>query len=244
MKDVYENATYGERIAGIYDDLFEEYEEAAVSTLSELARGGSALELGIGTGRIALPLVERGIAVSGIDASPSMVAKMRAKPGGAGVQVAEGNFADAGVEGSFSLIYVVFNTFFALPSQEEQVRCFRNVAARLAPGGAFLIEAFVPDVTRFSGNQTVRAVSNNTERTQLEISIHDPVKQRVNSQHVFLMEGGVKLYPVRIRYAWPSELDLMARLAGLRLRQRWAGWRREPFDARSDKHVSVYELDS
>lgn len=241
MTNEYTNATYGERVAEIYDDWYSDYDEAAVELLAELARGGRALELGIGTGRVALPLARTGIEVHGIDASPAMVAKLRAKPGGDRVPVTIGDFAEVGVGGEFKLVYVVFNTIFALASQEEQVRCFRNVAARLAPGGAFLLEAFVPDVTRFTGGQVNRATVVTADRVELDVSRHDPVEQRVVGQTVRITDGAVRLYPVQLRYAWASELDLMARLAGLRLRHRWGGWRREPFTAESTKHVSVYE---
>jgi len=241
VKD-YDLSTYGDRIAGVYDDwvagLVET--EAAVALLAELAGQGPALELGIGTGRIALPLAQRGIPVHGIDASAAMVARLREKPGGADIAVTLGDFADVRVDGSFSLVYVVFNTLFGLLGQEDQVRCFRNVAARLAPNGVFVLEAFVPDPTRFNRGQRTEIRQAQTGRLVLDASQHDPVNQRVTSQHVVIQEAGIKLYPVQIRYAWPSELDLMARLAGLRLRDRWGGWRREPFTAASAGHISVY----
>jgi SAM-dependent methyltransferase len=218
-----------------------EYDEAMIATLAELARAGRALELGIGTGRIALPLAARGVEVHGIDASPAMVARMRIKPGGAEIPVAMGDFADVGVEGAFSLVYVVFNTFFGLLSQEEQVRCFENVARHLAADGVFVIEAFVPDMTRFARGQCLNAARVETDAVLLDASRHDPLTQRVVSQQILITESGTRLFPVQIRYAWPAELDLMARLAGLRLRHRWAGWQREPFTAASGKHVSVYE---
>jgi hypothetical protein len=159
------------------------------------------------------------------------------------VPVTFGDFADVAVDGTFALIYVVFNTFFALLTQADQVRCFRNIAARLNTGGAFLIEAFVPDLTLFdkSSGTINKATRVTDDRVQLDVSQHDAVTQHVISQKVVLMDGQVRLYPIQIRYAWPAELDLMAELAGLRLCERWNGWRREPFDARSGKHVSVYE---
>jgi len=144
--------------------------------------------------------------------------------------------------GDYSLIFVAFNTFFALGSQEEQVRCFANVAKRLRPGGLFLIEAFVPDLTRFTRGQIVQAVQVGVDEVKLEASRHDPLTQRTYSQHVLITEGGVKLYPVQLRYAWPAEIDLMARLAGMRLRERWGDWRRTPFTAASINHISIYEL--
>jgi SAM-dependent methyltransferase len=239
--DGYDASTYGQRVADVYDDVHPEYDEAMIATLAELARAGRALELGIGTGRIALPLAARGVEVHGIDASPAMVARMRIKPGGAEIPVAMGDFADVGVEGAFSLVYVVFNTFFGLLSQEEQVRCFENVARHLAADGVFVIEAFVPDMTRFARGQCLNAARVETDAVLLDASRHDPLTQRVVSQQILITESGTRLFPVQIRYAWPAELDLMARLAGLRLRHRWAGWQREPFTAASGKHVSVYE---
>ena len=240
MTDDYRHDTYGERVADVYDEWFGSFDEDAVTLLAELARGGPALELGIGTGRMALPLVSRGVEVEGIDASPSMVERLRAKPGGEAIKVSFGNFAEVTAEGEFALVYVVFNTFFGLLTQEDQVRCFEGVSRRLAPGGVFLIEAFVPDMTLFDRGQRVRARNVTAGMASIDIAEHDISKQRVSSQHVTIEEGGVRLYPVQIRYCWPSELDLMARLAGLTLRERWGGWRREPFDSQSTKHVSVY----
>jgi SAM-dependent methyltransferase len=241
MVKEYVESTYGDQLAEVYDQWFGAYEDTAIDVLAELARGGRALELGIGTGRIALPLATRGIKVHGIDASSAMVARLQARPGGNAISVTMGNFADVQVKEKFSLVYVVFNTFFGLSTQEEQVRCFRNVASRLVKGGAFVIEAFVPDMKRFSGGQEVRASTVTTDRVSLQVSQHDPVAQRVKSQFVVFMSNEVKLYPVEIRYCWPSELDLMAQLAGLRLRHRWGGWARENFTSYSEKHISVYE---
>jgi len=240
MKD-YTAETYGETCADVYDDWHGGLDEATVPALSELARGGSVLELGVGTGRVAIPLASAGIEVQGIDASPAMVARMRAKPGGERVRASIGNFADVAAEGEFALVFVVFNTFFMLLTQEEQVRCLRNVAARLAPGGVFLLEAFVPDLSRYGEGHPPKIVSVTNEWVTLDASQLDAARQHVTSQKVVLTDGAVRLYPIQIRYAWPSELDLMAQLAGLRLRERWAGWRRESFDSRSVKHVSLYE---
>jgi SAM-dependent methyltransferase len=236
----YREETYGERVADIYDDWFAEVNDATVATLRELAQGGRALELGIGTGRVALPLQQSGLEVHGIDASEAMVAKLRAKPGGERIPVTFGNFSDVAVEGQFSLIYVLINTFFALLSQDEQVRCFENVARHLTAEGVFLIEAFVPDLTRFAGRQTVRARHVDTDQVRLEASQLDPVNQQIMTQIVVLTGQGVRLYPVRVRFAWPAELDLMARLAGLQLRHRWDSWERTPFSAGSNMHISVY----
>jgi SAM-dependent methyltransferase len=212
-----------------------------VDALAEIASGGRVLELGIGTGRIALPLSAKGVNVHGIDAAESMISRLRSKPGGEKITIAPGNFAEVAVEGKFALVYIVFNTFFALSSQEEQVQCFRNVAAHLDAGGCFVIEAFVPDVTRFTGGQVNWATKVTADEVQLDVGQHDAATQRVVSQKVVITDGNVRLYPVQIRYCWPSELDLMAQLAGLRLRERWSNWKREPFTSESGQHISIYE---
>jgi len=232
---------YDERCAEVYDAWFTAHEAAAGEDLAELAQGGPALELGIGTGLVALPLAARGVAVHGVDNSEAMVGKLRAKPGGAAIPVTLGNFADVPVEGEFSLIFVVFNTFFALLEQQEQVRCFRNVAAHLASGGVFVVEAFVPDLASFTGRQNVKALTVTGDRVGLKVSRHDPVAQRLMSQHVVFTHGEVRLYPVEVRYVWPAEMDLMAELAGLRLRQRWGSWERDAFRATSERQIAVYE---
>jgi SAM-dependent methyltransferase len=240
----YDPTTYGDRIADVYDEWFAvpSDTEDTVGFLSDLAGSGPVLELGIGTGRVALPLAQRGHEVRGVDASEAMVEKLRAKTGGENIPVTIGDFAELDIEEEFSLVYVVFNTFFALLSQEEQVRCFENVARRLRDeGGAFVIEVFVPDMTRWDRNQWIEARHVGNDNVVLDAARHDPAEQRVASNHLVVSEAGVKMYPVRLRYAWPSELNLMARLAGLRLRERWGGWRREPFTASSTRHISVYE---
>ena len=240
----YDAATYGDRMAEVYDGWFAvpSDTEDVVRFLSDLAGPGPVLELGIGTGRTALPLAQIGYEVHGIDASEAMVKKLRSKVGGEDIPVTIGDFAELDIEEEFSLVYVVFNTFFALLSQEEQVRCFENVARRLRDeGGAFVMEVFVPDMTRWDRNQRVDARHVGNDIVVLDAAKHDPVEQRVASNHLVFSEAGVKMYPVRLRYAWPSELNLMARLAGLRLRERWGGWRREPFTGSSTRHVSVYE---
>ncbi|HEX7957099.1 MAG TPA: hypothetical protein VF508_09160, partial [Pyrinomonadaceae bacterium] len=155
-----------------------------------------------------------------------------------------GDFAEVAVAGEFRLVFVVYNTLFALRTQEEQARCFRNVAARLAPGGAFVVEAFVPDAAQFAAGQGVRVLHTAPGRVALKVWQHDPVRQTLKSQHVVITDAGARLFPVEVRYCWPSELDLLAQLAGLRLRSRWADWRRGEFGARSEKHVSVYERPS
>lgn len=240
MMNDYKADTYGEHVADIYDEWYGAYDEAAIATLSELARGGQALELGIGTGRVALPLQQKGVKVHGIDASAAMLAKLCAKPGGESIPVTVGNFAEVAVEGEFSLIYILFNTFFALLTQDEQIRCCENAARHLSGEGVFVIEAFVPDMTRFSGGQSIRVVNVGGSEVRLDATQLDPINQCLTSQHVVLTEQGVRVYPVKLRYVWPSELDLMARLAGMRLQQRWGNWERGAFSAGSGKHVSVY----
>lgn len=239
----YGTDTYGEIWASIYDERWTDVfpVESTIARLKELAGAGPALELAIGTGRIAVPLKEAGVEVHGIDISEAMVAKLRAKPGGDSIPVTMGDFADVGVDGTYPLIFLVFNTLFALTSQEDQIRCFANVAKHLEPGGAFVIECFVPDLARFDRHQRVQAMSVRVESAGLEISRHDPVSQQIDSQFVVVKPDGNELYPVHIRYAFPSEIDLMARLAGLRLRSRHAGWDSEPFTSESHAHVSVYE---
>jgi SAM-dependent methyltransferase len=241
MQD-YGSATYGDHIADVYDQWggAPDDTDEAVAFLAGRAGAGPVLELGVGTGRIALPLAARGLRVHGIDASQRMVERLRAKPDGAGIPVTIGDFADVDVPGSFALVLVVFNTFFALLSQDDQVRCFQRVAARLVPGGAFVLEAFVPDLGRYQRAQHVATRSISVDEVHLETSMLDRVEQRIRSQHVVLGEHGIRFYPVQLRYAWPAELDLMARLAGLDLAERWSGWRGERFTAQSARHISVY----
>lgn len=233
--------SFGEDAAEIYDDAPRGDEEVAVAFLEQLARGGPALELAIGTGRIALPLAGRGVCVDGIDLSPAMVAKLRAKPGGDRLAVTMGDFADVPVSGAYRLIYVVFNTLFNLLNQDDQVRCFENVAAHLTDDGSFVVEAQVPTfLTRRHSDQYVDAEAVGVDEVRLDVGRYDGVTQRLEESHVHLTREGVRLYPIVTRYAWPSELDLMARIAGLRMRERWGGWTREPFTSGSSMHVSVY----
>jgi SAM-dependent methyltransferase len=243
----YDSSTYGERIADAYDELVPAHiaatTDASVDFLASVAKRPRALELGIGTGRIAIPLSERGFEVSGIDASPAMVKRLRAKKGGASVPVEIGDFADVKVRGRFPLIYVAFNTFFALLSQDAQVRCFERIARSLAPDGVFVMSAFVPDHARFDREQRVGATRVDLDMVSIAVTQHDRTAQTLTSAHVVITGSGTRMYPVKLRYAFPSELDLMARLAGMRLRERFSGWRREPFGPSSVSHVSVYELD-
>ena len=238
----YEPETYGQRIADVYDELYDNAfdKPAAVSFLVDRAGGGPALELAIGTGRVALGLVEAGIEVHGIDISTAMVDRLRAKPGGEQIEVRMGDFASVDVDRDYPLIYLVFNTLFALTSQDEQIRCLENVAKHLTDDGVFVVECFVPDLTRYVRNQNTEVVDVELERVTLDVSRHDPVSQTVKSQHVFISDEGTKLFPVFLRYTYPPELDVMARVAGLALRERYGGFRMSPFTSDSKGHVSVY----
>ena len=238
----WDEKTYGEAVAALYDDLYENLfdKASAVQFLAKKAHGGRALELAIGTGRIAIPLRNAGVDVHGIDISEAMVEKLREKPGGEEIPVTMGNFADVGVPGEFQLVFLVFNTLFALTSQEEQLRCFANVAEHLTDDGVFVVEAFVPDVTRFQRHQNTEVTNVEVDRVLMTYSRTDPAMQTVTSQHVFISEKGTKMVPVAIRYIWPSEMDLMAKLAGMELRERYGSWTRDPFTSSSLGHISVY----
>jgi len=214
--------------------------DATVAFLEELAHGGPTLELAVGTGRIALPLNARGITVDGIDFSEAMVARLRAKPGGDQLSVTMGNYADVGVPGAYRLIYIVANSLSNLLTQDEQVRCFENVAARLTEDGSFVLEAGVPDwLFRLNNSQYVMAEAIEVDEARLDVARHDSVTQRLDESHIRLSHDRVRLNPIVTRYAWPSELDLMARIAGLRLKERWGGWNREPFTG-TGNCISVY----
>jgi SAM-dependent methyltransferase len=241
--DGYGPSTYGDRIASRYDETVPPWLplDAVVDLLTGLAGDGPALELGIGTGRIALPLRARGVDVHGIDASHAMVDQLRSKPGGEHVPVTMGDFADVGVDGTYTLVYVPWNTFFALTSQAAQRRCFENVSAHLAPGGTFVIDVYVPRQGRWSGTGHISPIRVDVGEVEIDVSTHDAAAQTVTMQQLVIRPEGVTMVPAHMRYAWPSELDLMARLAGLRLRDRWAGWDRSPFGPDSGAHVSVYE---
>jgi SAM-dependent methyltransferase len=233
--------TYGERVADVYDRLHPAVlnTDDAVATLAGLAGPGPVLELGVGTGRLAIPLAERGLEVIGVDNSPAMLARLGAKPGGNLVEAVLGDFADLGLTRRYHLVLVAADTFFMLTTQDRQVGCFASVARQLTRGGAFVVEAFVPDHARATtGNVVVRKVT--TDAVVLGASTHDPVNQRIEGAQILLGAEGIRLAPATMRYAWPAELDLMARLAGLRLSDRWGGWRRERFTADSRRHISVY----
>jgi SAM-dependent methyltransferase len=241
MKGYEPAMSFGEEVARSCRDFRRGDEVSAVAFLAQRAGSGPALELAIGTGRIALPLAARGIRVDGIDLSPAMVDQLRAQPGGDQLSVTIGDFADVPVTGAYRLIFVVWNTFFNLLTQEDQVRCFENVAAHLTDEGSFVIEAYVPTfLYQLRNHQYVDAEAIEVDEVRLDLLRHDPAAQRIEESHVTLSPAGIRLNPVVQRYAWPSELDLMARLAGLRLKERWGGWERQPFTSGSSAHVSVY----
>jgi SAM-dependent methyltransferase len=210
-----------------------------VSFLAELAKDGPALELGVGTGRIAIPLSRAGVRVHGIDLSEAMLAEMRTKPGADRIGLTLGDFATTEVDGTFKLAYLLRNTIMNLTTQDEQVACFRNVAAHLDPGGCFVIEVVVPDLQRLPPGETIRPLTVTPSR--LGFDEYDVATQIVISHHYWISDGEVETFSAPFRYVWPSELDLMARLAGMALRERWSGWDREPFTGASRSHVSVWE---
>jgi len=235
---------FGERVAAGYDaSCGDRFEPAALDetagVLAELAHGGRALELGIGTGRVALPLARRGVPVHGIDLSRAMVARLRAKPGGDAIGVTIGDFATTRVEGTFRLAYLVFNTITNLTTQDAQVACFGNVAAHLEPGGCFVVEVGIPDLRRLPPGQT--AVMWEVGPTSCAFDVYDVATQAMTSNYFTVDDGRGEYFSIPFRYVWPTELDLMARLAGLRLRERWDGWNRAPFTSESRQHVSVWE---
>jgi SAM-dependent methyltransferase len=235
---------FDHRVAEGFDERYAYLAEPAVvdpivDFLVERARGGPALELGVGTGRIALPLALRGVRVHGIDLSEAMVARLRAKPGAEKIGVTIGDFATTTVEGTFSVAYLVANSIMNLTTQDEQVACFQNVAAHLDPGGCFIIEVIVPGLRRLPPGETFQPFD--VSPRHLGFDEYDVARQGLVSHHYWIDDGKVEVFSPPFRYVWPSELDLMARLARMRLRERWGGWKREPFTGDSTKHVSVWE---
>jgi SAM-dependent methyltransferase len=209
---------------------------------------GRALEFGVGTGRIALPLSRRGIAVHGIELPPAMVARLRAQPGGDAIGITVGDFASVRVDATFGLVYLVRNTITNLTTQDEQVACFQKAAAHLQPGGCFVIEVYIPALRQLPPGQTIRPFTSFTAAgaqpgsdTHLGFAEYDLAAQIAVSHHCWMIAGQIKTSSGSFRYVWPAELDLMAQLAGMRLRERWGGWRREPFTGESTSHVSVWE---
>jgi SAM-dependent methyltransferase len=235
---------FDERVAARYDEASaEEFDpwvvDPIVEFLAERAGGGRALELGIGTGRIALPLARRGVPVHGIELSKAMAARLRDKQGGEDVGVTIGDFSTTTVDGSFSLAYVVFNTIMNLTTQEAQVACFRNVAAHLEPGGSFVVEVMIPELRRLPPGEIFVVFESGDD--SWGIDAYDVANQGLVSHHLSVVEGELERVSMPFRYVWPAELDLMARLAGMSFRERWGGWKREPFTSDSRTHVSVWE---
>ena len=241
-----EHNYFDERVASRYDaDAAAMFDaailEATVAFLADLAGGRATLELGIGTGRIALPLSDRGVRVHGIDLSEEMVARLRAKPGADAIAVTIGDFATTRVEGAFGLAYLAFNTITNLTSQDAQVACFQNVARHLEPGGCFVIECYIPELRRLPPGETIHPFD--VTATHLGFEEYDFATQIAYSHHYWMEHGALETFSAPFRYVWPSELDLMAHLAGMRLRERWADWSRAPFTSESRSHVSVWELE-
>lgn len=236
-------AFYGEHWVNGYDEHTRGLDTAsAVNFLAGLANDGPVLELGIGTGRVALPLAARGVVVEGVDASDAMVERLRTKPGGDSIKVVIGDMADVPVSGPFRLVYLVYNSLFILLTQEQQADCFRNVARALGPGGLFVIECDLPNPALFDRDGRMQILEVTEDSASFMLSRHDRARQRVTIQFVTLDGAGMRMRPAAVRYSWPSELDLMARLAGLQLAERYADWKRRPFDSTSSGHVSVYRL--
>ena len=245
--NTYDPTIYGERLAATYDDLpwTSVDTDGAVTLLADLAGEGPVLELGVGTGRLALPLAARGLQVHGIEASEAMVAQLRAKPDGDQIGVTIGDFTAVELPTRFELVFLAFNTLYALPTQEQQIRCIQNASQHLTPNGRFLVEAFVPDPARWRDGQLFKVTSVDEEGCLLEVGRHNPVTQHLTTARVHLTgSAGVSFHPANHRYVWPSELDVMARLAGLRLGERWGGWKREPFTSACTKHISAYQRPS
>ena len=235
---------FNERVAARYDESAAEMfgpavVEPVIDFLVDIAGSGRALELGIGTGRIAIPLAQRGVPVHGIELSKAMTARLRSKPGSEDIGVTIGDFSTATVEGTFSLAYLVFNTISNLTTQAAQVACFRNVAAHLEPGGCFVIEVGIPELRLLPPGETIRAFY--VSETRWGLDEYDVAMQGLTSHHFEIVDGTVERLSVPFRYTWPSELDLMAQLAGMSLRELWSGWKREPFTSDSRKHISVWE---
>jgi SAM-dependent methyltransferase len=235
---------FDEDVAESYDehsaDMFDPSTvNPVVDFLADLAGDGDALELGIGTGRIALPLHERGVRVHGIELSPAMASRLQAKPGAADIHVTIGDFATTRVDGTFRVAYLVYNTIGNLTTQDEQVECFCNVAAHLEPGGCFVIEVGIPELQRLPAGETVRPFT--VSPNHLGFDEYDVAAQGLISHHYRVVDGKLQVNSMPFRYVWPAELDLMARIAGMRLRERWSGWKREPFTSDSTRQVSVWE---
>jgi SAM-dependent methyltransferase len=233
-------AFFGERWADDYDGEPAPEPAAEVAFLAGLAGDGRVLELAIGTGRVAVPLARRGVRVEGVEASPKMVGKLRAKPGGEQIPVAIGDMADVPAVGPYRLVYLVFNTLFNLLDPARQADCFRNTARVLAPDGAFVVKCFVPDPAMFDRGQRVDALEVTEDSATIRVWTNDAAAQRYKKQEITFTASGIRMLPSSLRYSWPSEIDLMAAQAGLRLTERYADWHRRPYGPDSKDHISVY----
>ena len=241
MPAPFDPAEYGRYAADVYDEVYADLSpDAAVACVADLAGDGTVLELGIGTGRLAMPLVARGIPVDGIDGSPDMVAGLRRKPGGTDLRVEIGDFATTSMGRRYRVVLLAFNTINALPSQDAQVETFRNAADHLEPGGVFLLENWVPDPAAFTRGRAVRVHEVAGDRVVIDVALLHQAEQRMTTTKLAFTADGVRLLPANHRYVWPAELDLMARLAGLSLEDRWADWERRPFTDESPAYVVAY----
>ncbi len=241
-EEAYDAGAYGRQLGEDYDRFYSEVPDtdAAVEKLAAWAGGGRILEFGLGSGRLALPLAARGLEVHGIEGSPEMDALLRAKPGADAITTTIGDFADTRLDGRFELVVLALNTIFGMPSQAQQVACFENAARHLVPGGRFVVEGFVLDPMRFRDGAVITPRLWGAERVELQVQAYDPATQCIDTRNIHLGDQYVRVLNVRNQYAAPRELDLMGRLAGLELEGRWGGWRDEPFDVRSSRHVSLY----
>jgi SAM-dependent methyltransferase len=240
--DSFDPASFGDHFAEVYDEMHPALSSSdpMIQALAKLACGGPVLELGVGTGRVALPLSSLGITVHGIEASEKMVARLRAKPDGSGIPVTMGDFRNVRGADHYSLIFCVQSTFFSLPSQADQLECLKSCASHLRQDGAILLEAFSPDPSQFEKKHNMSILDVQIGRVTLDVSHHDTIEQKITMQHLIIMPTGIKMYPVQLRYAWPSELDLMARISGLVLEDRRGGWKGEDYAGAGGRHVSIY----
>ncbi|GEB49288.1 class I SAM-dependent DNA methyltransferase [Streptomyces cacaoi] len=232
--------TYGPRWKNVYDRIDWPAPDAAVAFLAERRGSGRALELAVGTGRVAVPLAAQGVELDGLDASPEIVEVMRTKPGGEAIDVTIGDIADFRLDRDYSLIFLLLNSLYALQTQQEQISCFESAARHLEPGGLFVVETFVPDPTRFRFQGRAHVYDVDLDHVRIEADTFDRATQHIKENHIEIREDGIRLYPAFLRYTWPSELDLMARIAGLSFVERWGDWADVPFDAASENSISVY----
>lgn len=240
----YHPSEYGDTWASEYDKVFEGRNNLQDVTRFLLSRvgNGSAVEFGIGTGRMSFGLAEAGVKVYGIDASQEMLNILKSKPSGQQIHTVVGNFVDTKFDDKFSLVYILCSTLFMLESQKDQVECIKNAAKHLTSDGTLVIECFVPDPSRWVRGQTSFVSSLDNEAVDFLVAVHDPVHQLIRNQHIYLSNGSVQLKPIQLRYAWPTEIDLMAQVAGLKLTERYADYDESPFIGTSTHHVSVYSF--